>query len=286
LFRWFLDLQPSDEVFDHSVFAHNRDRLAEHGITQGFFDRVVKQAIRAGLTSDEHFTVDGSLIQSHASLKSLKKIEREASGKDGDDDAAGRNPSVDFKGERRTNATHRSATDPQARLYKKGVGVGAFLCHSVHALTENRHGLVMGVRVEEANGRAERQSTLAMLDHVERRHRVRPWTLGADKGYDAGPFLVELERRRIEPHVAIKAGRIEPRDEGSWARWFVRGEQRRAAFRKSQRRRKLVEEFFGWAKTVAGMRRARHVGRAKIRQCFELAAAAYNLLRMKNLLAA
>ncbi len=291
LFRWFLDMQPSAEVFDHSVFTHNRERLAEHGITRKFFDSVVKQAIEAGLTSDEHFTVDGSLIQSHASLKSLKKIEREAAKKDGDDDTGdgGRNPSVDFKGERRGNATHRSTTDPEAKLYRKGDGVGAFLCHSGHALTENRHGLVMGVRVDEASGTAERENTLAMLDHLERRHGVRPSTLGADKGYDAGPFLVELERRWVEPHVAIKAGKIDPlgdrSDEGTWARWFVRSEQRRAAFRKSQRRRKLVEEFFGWAKTVAGMRRARHVGREKIRQCFELAAAAYNLVRMKNLLA-
>jgi len=128
-----------------------------------------------------------------------------------------------------------------------------------------------------------------LLDHLERRHGVRPETLGADKGYDAGPFLLELERRWIEPHVAIKAGKIDPTseraDDGTWARWFVRGEQRGAAFRKSQRRRKLVEEFFGWAKTVAGMRRARHVGRQKISQCFDLAAAAYNLVRMKNLLA-
>lgn len=299
LFRWFLDLQPSDDVFDHSVFTHNRERLAEHGITRTFFDRVVKQAIDAGLTSDEHFTVDGSLIQSHASLKSLKKIERETGEKDGDGPhgsgggaagGGGRNPSVDFKGERRTNATHASATDPEARLYKKGDGVGAFLCHSAHALTENRHGLVMSVRVDEASGTAERENTLAMLDHVERRHGVRPATLGADKGYDAGPFLVELERRRIEPHVAIRSGRIDPlgdrADEGTWARWFVKSEQRRAAFRKSQRRRKLVEEFFGWVKTVAGMRRAGHVGREKIRQCFEMAAAAYNLVRMRNLLAA
>jgi hypothetical protein len=242
--------------------------------------------------------VDGSLIQSHASLKSLKKIEREASKNDENDrgdgpssgSASGRNPSVDFRGERRTNATHQSTTDPEAKLYKKGDGVGAFLCHSVHALTENRHGLVMGVRIDEANGTAERENTLKILDHVERRHALRPATLGADKGYDAGPFLVELERRWIEPHVAIKSGTIDPlgdrADEGTWSRWFVRNEQHRVGFKKSQRRRKLVEEFFGWAKTVAGMRRARHVGRAKIRQCFELAAAAYNLVRMKNLLAA
>lgn len=301
LFRWFLDLQPSDEVFDHSVFTHNRDRLAEHGLTRVFFEQVVRQAIDAGLTSDEHFTVDGSLIQSHASLKSLRKVEREVSKKDdgppdggvgggGGGGGGGRNPSVDFKGEQRTNTTHASTTDPQARLYKKGDGVGAFLCHSGHALTENRHGLVMRVRVEEANGRAERESTLAMLDELEDRHGVRPSTLGADKGYDAGPFILELEKRWIDPHVAIRSGRIDPLrggggEEGVWARWFVRQGRRRAGYRKSQRRRKLVEEFFGWVKTVAGLRRARHVGREKIRQCFELAAAAYNLVRMRTLLA-
>lgn len=293
LFRWFLDLQPSDDVFDHSVFAHSRERLSTYGITSAFFDSVVKQAIEAGLTSDEHFTVDGTLIQSHASLKSLKKIERDASKQDGGDDASssgtGRNPPVDFKGQKRSNATHASTTDAEAKLYKKGDGVGAFLCHSGHALAENRHGLVMSVRVEEASGTAERDAALAMLDHAEERHGARPSTLGADKGYDAGSFLLALEQRWIEPHVAIKAGRIDPTsdhaDEGTWARWFTRGEQRRAGFKRSQRRRKLVEEFFGWVKTVAGLRRARHVGRQKIRQCFELAAAAYNLVRMKNLLA-
>jgi transposase len=249
IFRWFLDLQPSDEVFDHAVFSHNRDRLSEHGITQKFFDQVVKQAIEAGLTSDEHFTVDGSLIQSHASLKSLKRIEREERRKDDDPPSGGRNASVDFKGEKRANATHRSTTDPEARLYKKGDGVGAFLCHSAHALSENRHGLIVAVRVEEANGTAERVSALRMLDHAERRHGVRPATLGADKGYDAGPFLVELEKPWIEPHIAIKSGRIDPMsaraDRGTWARWFARQEQRKAGFRTSQRRRKLIEEFFG-----------------------------------------
>jgi hypothetical protein len=142
--------------------------------------------------------VDGSLIQSHASLKSLKKIEKDASKNERDDDASGggRNPSVNFKGERPTNATHRSTTDPEAKLYRKGDGVDAFLRHSGHAVTENRHGLVMSVRIDEASGRAERENTLAMLDHLEHRHGVRPSTLGADKGYDAGPFQVGLERRR------------------------------------------------------------------------------------------
>lgn len=293
LFRWFLDLNPSDDVFDHSIFSHNRERLASHGITQMFFDGVVRHAIDAGLTSDEHFTVDGSLIQSHASLKSLKRIEREDRGRDdGNDDdngadagggGAARNRPVDFRGERRSNSTHRSSTDPQARLARKGEGVGSFLCHSAHALAENRHGLVMGVRIDEANGTAERENALKMIDDAEDRHGIRPHTLGADRGYDAGEFLVELERRWIEPHVAIRKGRIDPRDDPSWARWLAKDRSRRAGPRTSQRRRKLIEEFFGWVKTIAGLRRARHVGRWKIAQCFELAAAAYNLVRMVKL---
>lgn len=200
LFRWFLDLQPSDGVFDHSVFTHNRARLAEHGITQKFFDSVVKQAIEAGLTSDEHFTVDGSLIQSHASLKSLKKIERQAA-KDDDGPSSsggvgGRNPSVAFKGERRGNATHRSTTDPEAKLYRKGDGVGAFLCHSGHALTENRHGLVMSVRIDEANGTAERENTLTMLDHLERRHGAATRPIGPSTSAEG---KVHLELLRTAP---------------------------------------------------------------------------------------
>jgi hypothetical protein len=288
-------------VFDHSVFTHNRDRLGEHGITQKFFDSVVKQAIDAGLTSDEHFTVDGSLIQSHAA----SRASRGSSGRLPRNRmmmmaAMDRHPALlvgvaatpRWTSRASVAATPRTAARPTRRRSCTGrvTGVGAFLCHSGHAVTENRHGLVMSVRIDEASGTAERESTLKMLDHLQRRHGVRPATLGADKGYDSGPFLVELERRWIEPHVAIKSGRVDPlrqnADEGTWARWFVRSEQRRAAFKKSQRRRKLVEEFFGWAKTVAGMRRARHVGRDKIRQCFEMAAAAYNLVRMKNLLAA
>jgi transposase len=159
LFRWFLDMAPDEEVFVPTVFTHNRERLAEHGLTGRFFDGVVRQAIDAGLASDEHFTVDGSLIQSHASLKSLKRIARED--EDGNDDPTppkgkgpgrkGRNESVDFRGERRTNATHRSSTDPEARLYRKG-DTGAYLCHSMHALTENRHGLVLALTLDEANG--------------------------------------------------------------------------------------------------------------------------------------
>lgn len=297
LFRWFLDMQPDEATFDPTVFTHNRDRLDSHGLTRKFFDSVVRQAIDAGLTSDEHFTVDGSLIQSHASLKSLKRIEREATESEGPKDEPprggpapksrrSRNEPVDFKGERRTNDTHRSSTDPEARLYRKGNGVAANLCHSVHALTENRHGLVLAVEVDEANGIAERESALRMVDRVRRRHALAPRTLGADMGFDAGPFLLELESRGIEPHVAIRPGRIKRKDECAEARRRARDRRRLAGYCRSQRKRKLVEEYFGWGKSVGPMRRTRHVGRFKIRQQVELTGAAYNLVRMAKLLRA
>lgn len=297
LFRWFLDMQPDEATFDATVFTHNRERLDDHGLTRKFFDGVVRQAIEAGLTSDEHFTVDGTLIQSHASLKRLKRIERAANAPETPSDEPptpgpgpsarrSRNEPVDFKGERRSNRTHRSSTDPEARLYRKSSGVAANLCHSVNALTENRHGLVMAVDVDEANGTAERDGALRMVDRVRRRHGLRPKTLGADMGYDAGPFILALESRLIEPHVAIRPGQIKVRDESSEARHRTRERKRLAGYCRSQRKRKLVEEFFGWGKTVSSLRRSKHVGRFKIRQQAELTGAAYNLVRMARLLAA
>ena len=290
LFRWFLDMEPDAEVFDHAVFTHNRKRLEEHGLTSRFFDGVVRQAREVGLMSDEHFSVDGTLIQSHASLKSLKRIEREESGRDGDStpptSSGGRNAPVDFRGERRSNATHRSSTDPEARLARKGEMVGAFLSHSVHAISENRHGLVVAVNVEEANGHAERESALRMLGHMRRRHGIEPRTLGMDAGYDAGDFLSELERRGIVPHVPVRPGRIVPKDEGSLARMRARMRRILPSYRVSQRRRKMIEEVFGWVKTVGLLRRVRHVGRKRIAQVTEMTMAAYNLVRMSRLLAA
>lgn len=223
LFRWFQDMEPDAEVFDHAVFTHNRKRLEEHGLTGRFFDGVVRQAREAGLMIDEHFSVDGTLIQSHASLKRLKRIEREESGRDGDGTSGGgRSAPVDFRGELCSNATHRSTTDPEAHLARKGGMVSAFLRHSVQAISENRHGLVVAVRVEEANGHAERESALRMLWHMRRRHGGEPRTLGMDAGYDAGDFLTELERRGIVPHVPVRPGRILPKDEGSLARMRAR----------------------------------------------------------------
>ncbi len=208
LFRWFLDMHPDEVVFDPTVFTHNRDRLDSHGLTRKFFDGVVRQAIEAGLASDDHFTVDGSLIQSHALF-----------------------------GERAGRLQGRAAN----------------LCHSVHALTENRQGLVLAVDVDEPNGTAERESALRMVDRLKRRRRVTPTTLGADMGFEAGPFLRALELRGIVPHVAIRPGRITRKDESADARRPARYRGGLAGYCRSQRKRKFVEEYFGWGKSIGPM---------------------------------
>ena len=287
LFRWFLDMDPAVDVFDATAFAHNRPRLEEYGIIQRFFGGVVRRAMDEGLTSDEHFSADGSLIQSYASLKSLRPIDPETGEirKDDDEGPTGRNIPVDFKGQKRSNATHRSSTDPEARLYRKGDGQPAFLCHSAHAITENRHGLIMAVEVDRADGHAERRASRVMLDDLSRRG-VYPSTLGTDKGYDDGAYIQALEDRGIDPHVAIKTGRISLDTDGGITRWLCRAMSRYKGPRTSQRRRKMIEEVFGWIKDYAGFRRTRLVGRWKIRMQVTMAAAAYNLLRMARLLGA
>jgi transposase len=289
LFRWFLDMDPAMDVFDPTAFTHNRPRLEEFGIIQRFFGGVVRRAMDEGLTSDEHFSADGTLIQSYASLKSLKPIDPKtgeviAEKTDDDDRPKGRNAPADFKGPKRSNATHRSTTDPEARLYRKGDGQPTCLYHSAHALTENRHGLIMAVGVDQADGHAERRVSEALLDDLKRRG-VEPSTLGTDKGYDDGASIERLEDRGIEPHVAIKAGRISLKTEGGVARWLCRAMSRYKDFRTSQRRRKMIEEAFGWIKDYAGLRRTRLVGRWKIRMQMMMAAAAYNLVRITRLLA-
>lgn len=301
LFRWFLDMTPDEACFDHSDFTNFRERLDALDITKKFSDKIVMTAFEAGLISEEHFSIDGSLIQSHASLKSLKHIEeirraaeaREKKGKDGDDPGTGTRPDsnawVDFKGQKRNNKTHRSTTDPEARLYTKSDGQTALLHHSMHVLMENRHGLGVDIRIGKADGYAERKCCLRMLDRVKRTLGLEPATLGADKGYDAEDFLLALEKRGIEPHVSCKSKKeIDvPRedDDGAWARWHNQQGQSDAAFKVSQRKRKLDEEVFGWCKVVGGMRRMRVAGRWKIQQLADIALATLNLIRMSKLIA-
>lgn len=291
LFRWFLDLQPSDEAFDPTTFCKNRDRLEEHRLTQGFFDAVVGQAITHGLCS-EHFSVDGTLIESFAAAKSFRPKDEPTDRGDGNGFQP-RNPAVDFRGQKRTNDTHASRTDPEARLYRKSVGQEAKLSHMGHLLAENRHGLIVGVAVTEASGTAERQAALDMLTRAKRVHQLRPKTLGADKGYDAGEFFRKLERRKVTPHVPIVKPPRDPRTVPQKEQVpDIRARRRMQArlgtdgYSRSQRCRKKIEEGIGWVKTVAGLARSRWVGRWKLRQMVELAAAAYNLVRMRKLIPA
>lgn len=289
MYRWFLDLHPSEEAFDATTFTKNRQRLDEHGLTRCFFDAVVTEALTKGLCS-EHFSVDGTRIESQASAKSFRP-------KDEPDDRPGdangfkpRNADVDFHGETRTNETHESRTDPESRLYRKSSGQESKLSHLGHVLSENRHGLILGIAATEANGTAEREATFTMLDTLKSTHGRVPATLGADKGYDSGPFFLAVEERGIEPHVPlVKTPRElhEVREKkhiaGVKARRRMQRRMRQLGYRLSQKCRKKVEECFGWLKTVAGLDRCRTVGRWKLRQCLELGAAAYNLVRLRRL---
>jgi transposase len=304
LFRWFLDLQPSDAVFDPTTFTHNRARLQEHGLTAAFFGAVVSEALAAGLCS-EHFSVDGTLIESFAAAKSFQPLAAASADERPDDpntpppngraasDSRGFQPrdvAIDFHGQKRTNATHQSRTDPEAKLYRKGPGKEAKLRHLGHALGENRHGLLLAVTVTEANGTAERTAALELLGEVEAAHGVRPTTLGADKGYDDGQFFRAVEARRIEPHIPLVrepgdlTGERHPkRREVIEARQRMRARQQGEGYRLSQKCRKKIEEGFGWLKAIAGLGRSRVVGRWKLRQLLPVAAAAYNLVRLRKL---
>ena len=282
LYRWFLDLGLDEDVWTPEVFSMNRQRFEQHRLLQKFFDRIVATALQAGLVSGDHFTVDGTLIQSWASLKSLKpKNDSQPAPTKGDDDPG--NPTVNFHGQKRGNATHVSTTDGEARLARKGSGKEAKLCHSGHVLMENRNGLCLAVNVDAADGRAERRAAEQLLRHVRHRHRLTPMTLGTDAGYDDGMFLRELERGGITPHTPVREGPIRATDEAGQARRRARHRMKRPGYAISQRIRKRVEEIFGWLKTVAGMARTRFVGRWKIGQELLAGGAAYNLLRLTRL---
>jgi transposase len=284
LYRWFLDMTPSESVWTPEVFSMNRKRFDQHGFVRAFFDRVVHDAILEGLVSADHFTVDGTLIQSFASMKSLRPIgttDKRVSDSADDDDPG--NPTVNFHDEKRSNKTHRSIVDSEARLARKGKGKPAMLSHSGHILMENRSGLCVDIAVDEANGYAERIQSGAMLDHVRRRHGLQPRTLGADAGYKDGAYLDALEQFGIVPHVPIGDGPICGVDPGAEARRRARWRKQTKPYQVSQRIRKRVEEIFGWCKTIGGLARSNFVGRWKLKQQSEVAAAAYNLLRMARL---
>jgi transposase len=274
LFRWFLDMNMDEPSFDHSTFSKNRDRLIAHDVGREFLATVVARAKTLGLTSDEHFTVDGTLIEAWASLKSFRKKEEKPEERSPPDDPG--NPSVDFHNENRSNATHQSTTDPESRLAKKSKGTAAKLSYSQHALMENRNGLLVDLRIAEANGTAEREVALEMIGELPGGHRI---TVGGDKGFDTKDFVVGCYFREATPHVAQNI--TDRRGSAIDARTT-----RHPGYAISQRIRKRVEEIFGWEKTVGNFRRTRFKGQARTSLASYLVGAAYNLLRMGRLLEA
>lgn len=292
LFRWFLDLRIDQEVFDATVFSHNRKRMEKHGLIGDFFDQTVRRAVDAGLVSADHFSVDGSLIEAYASIKSFKP--RDGKDRDDTDDNNGfksRNVEVDFHGQKRSNDTHASTTDPDAKLIRKSDGQPARLCHALHAIVENRHGLVLAVEVNSPLGNSEPTTALSLIDRIKKRFRITPKTVGADKGYEQTPFLQTLEKQKIRPHVAVKDGVIGGRTEryrrenkvSIEVRTRMRRRTRSVGYKISQRCRKKIEELFGWAKTIGGLARTRLIGHWKTNQQAHIAGAAFNLVRLRNL---
>jgi len=272
LFRWFVGLSMDDAVWDATVFSKNRDRLLGGDIARRFLEQVVAQARERGLASDEHFSVDGTLIEAWASQKSFKKKDGSGKGEGG----GGRNADVDFRGEKRRNQTHQSTTDPQARLYRKAHGHEAKLAYLGHVVIENRNALVVGCEVTEALGQhMEREAAVRLMADVPRKQRA---TVGADRAYDTAGFVVAMREQDVTPHLAqndtARRSAIDART------------TRHAGYRVSQILRKLVEHPFAWLKSVAGLWQVKHRGRAKVDWTVTFAMAAYNLVRMRNLLGA
>jgi transposase len=270
LFRWFVGLNMDEPVWVPTVFSKNRDRLLEGDIAERLFEEVLKQAREADMLSDEHFSVDGTLIEAWASQKSFQR-------KDGENapppDDPG-NPTVNFHGEKRSNATHESTTDPDARLARKSGGHEAKLAYCGNVLIENRNGLVVDTELLQCNGTAERDAAMLMAERIEGHDRV---TLTGDKGYDTKDFVKEMRHLNVTPHVAQN----ERRPGGSA---IDDRTTRHAGYKISQQKRKCIEEVFGWLKTVGALRKTRHRGVFKVGWVFTFAAAAYNLVRMRNLL--
>ena len=265
LYRWFIGLDMDDAVWDHSSFTKNRERLLNEAVGRAFFRKVLELAEWRGLVSSEHFTVDGTLIEAWASMKSFKA--KDGSGKPPQD--GGRNPTVDFKGEKRSNDTHASTTDLQARLYKKAGGEKSRLCYLGHALMENRNGLAVDLETTLATGTAEREAAKAMAERSVKRGS----TLGADKNYDVAEFVFAMRGQGVTPHVAQKSvgSAIDGRT------------TRHASYAVSLKKRKLVEEIFGWVKSVGGLRKARFIGLTKVKAQTVFTLAAYNLMRMATI---
>jgi transposase len=274
LLRWFVGLPLDQPVFHPTSFTKNRRRLLTSEVAEAFFAQIRDQAEAHQLLSAEHFSVDGTLLEAAASLKSLRPIEPDQGQEPPAAPGGGRNPSVDFHGEQRGNRTHRSTTDPEARLARKGKGREAQLCYAGHSLIENRNGLIVAAELTQASGTAEREAGLRLLARERGRRRGR-MSVAADKGYDVKDFVAGVRELGVTPHVAAKdrCSAIDGRT------------TRHAGYLVSQRRRKLVEEPFGWMKTVGGLHKLRHRGTAKASAIYTFTCAAYNLVRLRRLLA-
>ncbi len=271
LYRWFVGLNLDEAVWDATTFTKNRDRLLEAAVAKEFLAQVVERARGAGLVSAEHFTVDGTLLEAWASLKSFQAKDK----KDAPPPDDPGNPTVDFHGEKRSNETHESRTDPDAKLARKARGREAKLSYSGSLLVENRNGLIMDAELLEANGRAERDAALMMLEQIPGDHRI---TVGGDKGFDTAEFVTECRHMNVTPHVARNTGRrggsaIDDRT------------TRHQGYVVSQRKRKRIEECFGWLKDIALLRKLKHRGLFRVAWIFTFAAAAYNLVRLRRLVA-
>lgn len=285
LFQWFLDMDLSESAFDHSTFSKNRQRLMDQDVSRRFFDEVVAEARSMGMVSGDHFSVDGTLVEAWASVKSFRRK---------DDDSDDNNQFGAFKGEKRTNDTHESKTDPESRLFRKGRGREAKLSYMGHALMENRSGVMVDFELTTATGKAEREAALEMVDRERKRRKKkrkqakaskkrnrkgRTITLAADKGYDTRDFVRDCRERGVTPHVA--------QNQHARRRSAIDGRTtRHPGYRQSARARLLIEKIFGWMKSAGGFRRSRFRGREKTRASGLLVAATFNLLRMSNSVAA
>ena len=273
LFRWFVGLNMDDAIWDATVFSKNRQRLLAGDIAEAFFEAVLKQARQRELLSDEHFTVDGTLLEAWAGQKSFRRRDDDQQPPAASGDEGGSNPTVNFHGEKRSNDTHSSTTDPDAMQARKSRGSAAVLAYRGHLLTENRNGLVVSTRTTQAYGAAERDAALLMAEDIPGNGRV---TLGADKGYDVHDFVGELRHMNITPHVAQnETNRRSAIDQRTTHHY---------GYRVSQRKRKRIEEVFGWMKTVGLLRKLRHRGLEQVGWVFTFTAAAYNLVRIRNLM--
>lgn len=273
LYRWFVGLSMDDQVWNHSTFSKNRDRLLANDVADRFFEAIKGQAAAKKLLSRDHFTVDGTLIEASASLKSFRPKDARPPDDDGSGEGGGRNEMVDFKGKKRSNDTHASTTDPDARLARKGDGKEAKLCFAGHLMTENRNGLIVDAELTLATGTAEREAALEMIARLP---GTAQKTVAADKGYDTKRFVESARAHGVTPHVARKNqhSALDGRT------------TRHTGYAQSQRRRKLVEERFGWLKDIGGLRKLRHRGLATVGWVFKFAAAACNVVLMRRLLAA